>query len=71
MRSDVRDLLRPWLGEDVAFLEGLSDDELARLCDALATARREQAKAIAVATDEALRQMPSPVRRGIARLVGR
>jgi hypothetical protein len=71
MRSDVRDLLRPWLGEDVAFLERLSDDELARLCDALRAARRAQAKALAVASDEAMRQMPAPLRSGIARLVGR
>ena len=71
MRSDVRERLRPWLGEDVAFLERLSDDELALLCDALASARREQAKALAAASDEAYRQMPAPLRRGIARLVGR
>jgi len=71
MRSDVRDLLRPWLGEDVAFLERLSDDELGQLCDALGVARRAEAKAIAAASDEALRQMPAPLRSGIARLVGR
>jgi len=71
MRGDVRDQLRPWLGEDVAFLERLSEDELARLCDALVAARRAQGKALAEASDEALRQMPPPLRSGIARLVGR
>ena len=45
--------------------------ELAQLCDALRVARRAQAKAIAAASDEALRQMPAPLRSGIARLVGR
>jgi hypothetical protein len=71
MRGDVGDLLRTWLGEDIAFLGRLSDDELARLCDALAAARRAQGKALAAASDEALRQMPAPLRSGIARLVGR
>lgn len=71
MRSDVRDLLRPWLGDDLAFLEPLSDGELAQLCGALATARRNQAEALAAASDEAYRQMPGPLRSGIAKLLGR
>jgi hypothetical protein len=71
MRSDVRDLLTPWLGEDLTVLESLSDQELTQLCDALATARRNQAKALAAASDEALRQMPAPMRGTVARILGR
>jgi hypothetical protein len=71
MRSDVRDLLRPWLGDDLALVDPLSDQDLVRLSDALTTARRDQAKALAAASDEALRQMPAPMRATIGRILGR
>jgi hypothetical protein len=70
MRSDVRDLLRPWLGNDLALVDPLSDQDLLRLSDALTTARRNQAKALAAASSEALRQMPAPMRTTIRRILG-
>jgi hypothetical protein len=69
MRSDVRDVLRRRLGADVRAMDILSDDELARLYEALSTARAKQAAAIAAASDEALRQMPAPLRRVLDRFV--
>lgn len=71
MRSDVRDMLRPWLGDDLTLLDPLSDQELMQLSDAITTARRDQAKALAVASDEAVRQMPAPMRAMIGRVLGR
>jgi hypothetical protein len=71
MRSDVRDLLRPWLGDDLTLVDSLSDQELMQLNDALTTARRNQAKALAVASSEALHQMPAPMRATIGRILGR
>jgi hypothetical protein len=71
MRSDMRDQLRPWLGDDLALVDPLSDQDLSRLGDALTTARRNQARALAVASSEALRQMPAPMRATIGRILGR
>jgi hypothetical protein len=71
MRSEVRDVLRPWLGEDLAVVEGLSDDQLAELNGVLEAARGNQARALAAASDEALRQMPAAVRRAVGTIVGR
>lgn len=71
MHSDVRDLLRPWLGDDLALVNPLSDQDLMRLSEALANARRDQAKALAAASSEALRQMPAPMRATIGRILGR
>ncbi|MFC4852332.1 hypothetical protein [Actinophytocola glycyrrhizae] len=71
MRSDVRMVLRHWLGADVRAVEGLSDDALEELCGALAAARKRQARTLAAASDEALRQMPPMVRGTVSRLLGR
>ncbi|HEX2130114.1 MAG TPA: hypothetical protein VHH15_01045 [Actinophytocola sp.] len=71
MRGDVRDALRRWLGSDAGVLDALSDQELAELHDALVAARRNQARALAAATDEAMRQMPALVRASVGRIVGR
>jgi hypothetical protein len=43
----------------------LSEQDLAELHAALETARKRQAAALAAATDEALRQMPAPLRGSI------
>ncbi|GAB3435293.1 hypothetical protein [Actinophytocola sediminis] len=71
MRGDLQDALRRWLAADAGVLDGLSERDLAELQDALLTARRRQARALAAATDEAMRQMPTLVRASIARFVGR
>lgn len=71
MRSDVRVVLRHWLGADVRAVEGLSDEALEELRGALIAARRRQARALAAASDEALRQMPPMVRGMVSRLMGR
>jgi len=71
MRSDVRVVLRHWLGADVRAVEGLSDEALEELRGALVAARERQARALAVASDEALRQMPPMVRGTVSRLLGR
>jgi hypothetical protein len=71
MRSDVRVVLRHWLGADVRAVEGLSDEALDELRDALTAAREQQARALAAASDEALRQMPPMVRGTVSRLLGR
>ena len=52
-------------------VEGLSDEALEELRGALVAARERQARALAAASDEALRQMPPMVRRTVSRLLGR
>lgn len=71
MRSNLQNELTSWLGEDLTLLDALSDDELAGLHDAFVTARRGQAKSLAEASDEALRQMPATVRGTVGRILGR
>lgn len=71
MGSDVRVVLRHWLGADVRVVERLSDDALEKLHAALVGARERQARALAAASDEALRQMPPMVRGTVSRLLGR
>jgi hypothetical protein len=71
MRSDVRVVLRHWLGADVRAVEGLPDEALDELRDVLTAARERQARALAAASDEALRQMPPMVRGTVSRLLGR
>jgi hypothetical protein len=71
MRSDVRDKLQAWLGDDLTLVEALPDEELTRLCTALEAARRNQARALAAASDEAVRQMPAPLRGTIGKMLGR
>jgi hypothetical protein len=71
MRSEVREVLGPWLGEDLAVVDTLSDEELADLHTVLEAARGNQARALAAASDEALRQMPAAVRRAVGTIVGR
>jgi hypothetical protein len=70
MRSDVRDRLRSWLGDDLGVVDGLSERELADLYEALTAARHRQATALAAASEEALRQMPAPVRVGVGKMLG-
>jgi hypothetical protein len=48
----------------------LSDEALDELSDALTAAREQQARALAAASDEALRQMPPMVRGTVSRLLG-
>jgi hypothetical protein len=71
MRGDVREVLTHWLGADVRTVEGLSDEALAELRDALVAARERQAAAIQAASDEALRQMPRGLRGTVSRMLGR
>jgi hypothetical protein len=52
-------------------VEGLSDEELAALADALVAARKRQAAAIRTASDEAFQQMPPMLRRTVTRILGR
>lgn len=59
------------MGADACILDRLSDQELAQLHGALVTARTNQAKALAAASDEALRQMPALVRAGLGKILGR
>lgn len=71
MRNDVRDVLGRLLGEDAWVVNPLSEQELGQLHDAMMTARKNQAKALAAASDEAMRQMPAFARTGIGRILGR
>lgn len=71
MQGDSRDALRHWLAADAGLLDPLSEHDLERLHAALVAARRRQARALAAATDEAMRQMPALVRGSIAKIVGR
>jgi hypothetical protein len=71
MRSDVREKLGRWLGEDARVVNPLSEQELEQLHDALVTARKNQARALAAASDEAMRQLPALARTGIGRILGR
>ena len=71
MQGDLREALRRWLAADAGVLDGLSDQDLAELHAALAAARKRQARALAAATDEAMRQLPALVRASVARIVGR
>jgi hypothetical protein len=71
MRSDVRDELRRWFGADARALDVLTDTELAQLHEVMAAAKASQAKALAAASEEAMRQMPAVLRQGIGRILGR
>jgi hypothetical protein len=71
MRSDVRDVLKRWLGEDARAVDLLSDEELEQLHTALEAARRNQARALAEASDEAMAQMPALLRGSVRKLLGR
>jgi len=71
MRSDVRDKLQAFLGDDLTLVEALPDEGLTRLCTALETAWRGQARALAAASDEAVQQMPAPLRGTIGKILGR
>jgi hypothetical protein len=71
MRGDVRVVLKHWLGADVRTVERLPDEALEQFRNALVAARARQARALAAASDEALRQMPPVVRGTVSRLLGR
>ncbi|TDV47807.1 hypothetical protein CLV71_10942 [Actinophytocola oryzae] len=60
-----------WLGGDVRAVEGLSEESLGELADALVSARKRQASALRSASDEALRQMPPVLRVTVSRILGR
>jgi hypothetical protein len=70
MRSDVRDLLTEWLGTDLRAVEVLPDKDLEVLYAAVLAARKRQAMALAAASEEALRQMPAPVRGTVRKILG-
>lgn len=70
MRGDVRVVLKHWLGADVRTVERLPDEALEEFRGALVAARDRQARALAAASDEALRQMPPVVRGTVSRLLG-
>ena len=70
MRGDVREVLTHWLGADVRVVEGLPDEALEELRDALVAARKRQAAALRAASDEALRQMPPVLRGTVGRILG-
>jgi hypothetical protein len=59
------------LGADARAVDVLSDQELEELHAALTAARKRQARALAVASEEALRQMPALLRRSVAKIMGR
>ncbi|OLF08234.1 hypothetical protein [Actinophytocola xanthii] len=69
MTGDARELVRGWLGEDAHELDALSDADVVELHGALVAARRHQGRALAAATDEALRQMPAVLRGTVRRIV--
>ncbi len=71
MRSDVRDELKRWLGADARALDILTDAQLAQLHEVVAAAKASQAKALAAASEESMRQMPAVLRQGIGRILGR
>ena len=52
-------------------MDVLSDTKLEELYGALLAARKRQAVALAAASEEALRQMPAPLRGSIVRILGR
>jgi hypothetical protein len=70
MRGDVREELTYWLGADVRAVEGLPDEALEELRDALVAARDRQAAALRAASDGALRQMPPVLRGTVSRILG-
>lgn len=73
MRSDVRDVLDRLLsGADAPAVDVLSERELTQLADAVTTAKDAQARALARASVEAMRQLPGVLRRGgVARILER
>jgi hypothetical protein len=71
MHSDVREVLTRLLGEDAPVVDGLSERELTQLLDAVTAAKKAQARALTQASSEAMRQLPSVLRRGIITMLGR
>lgn len=71
MGDDVRDELGQWLGADTRALDALGDHDLEELRAALVTARKNQARALAAASEEALRQMPPLLRVSVSKILGR
>jgi hypothetical protein len=71
MRSDVREVLRRWLGEDARVLDVLSEEGLEQLHITLVVARKRQAAALAAASEEALQQMPALLRSSVNKILGR
>jgi hypothetical protein len=71
MGGDVRDVLKGLLGEDARAVDLLSDEELEQLHGALETARRNQARALAAATEEAMAQLPPLLRGSVRRFLVR
>lgn len=71
MHDDVREVLKRWLGADVPAVDALPERDLAQLLDAVTTARDAQAKALARASEEAMRQLPARLRNSVRRILGR
>jgi hypothetical protein len=67
----MQDAMSRLLGADLSAVDVLSDKELAELHGALSGARKRQAAALAAASEEALRQMPAPLRASFVKILGR
>jgi hypothetical protein len=71
VREELRDAVRRLFGAAAPVVDMLSDKELQELRGALSKARKRQAEALAMASEEALRQMPAPLRGSIVKILGR
>jgi hypothetical protein len=67
----MHDAVSGLLGADCSAVDVLSDKELEELHHALLAARKRQAAALAAASEEALRQMPAPLRSSFRQILGR
>lgn len=59
------------MGADASIVDALSDQELEQFHSALVAARKQQAVALAAASEEALRQMPAVLRNSITEIMRR
>ncbi|HEU5475311.1 MAG TPA: hypothetical protein VFV67_32110 [Actinophytocola sp.] len=69
MHGDLRDMLKCWLGHDAQVLDELSDPQLEQLHAALVDARKRQAGALKATSLQALRQIPTLLRRSVDKIV--
>ena len=67
----MHDAVSGLLGDDCSAVDVLSDSELEDLYRALLEARKRQAAALAAASEEALRQLPAPLRGSFLQILGR
>jgi hypothetical protein len=71
VRDELHDAVSRLLGEDFSAVDVLSDKELEEFMTPLLEARKRQAAALAAASEEALRQMPAPLRGSFFQILGR